>query len=274
MRAWKPEKVKDLKEKLAKYPVVAVLDFTGLPSAKLATIKKALRGKAEITMTKKTLIRRALEATKYEKLSKRLEGQSALLFSETNPFSLYSVIEASAANAAAKAGQVAPEDIIVPAGGTGIPPGPAIGALQQAGLPAKIEKGQIKIQKETVLVKKGDTVSRIQAEALTKLGIEPMRLQLNLLAAMEGDIIFTPDVLHVDLAELNGKFSMAASWAFNLAVESAWATEDTISTLISKAARGAKALAKEAGIVNSETIGDILAKAEAEASVVSAKVKQ
>jgi len=272
MRSWKPEKVKELTSMLGKYPVVAVLDFTGFPSAKLQQIKRSLRGKAVITMTKKNLIRRALEGSKYKDLSSKLQGQAALLFSENNPFTLYSVIESAAANAPAKSGQTAPNDIVVPAGGTGLPPGPAIGELQQAGLPARIEGGQIKIQKETVMVKAGDDVTRVQAVALSKLGIEPMRLQLNLIAAMENGIIFTPDVLHVDIDELRTKFASAASWAFNLAVETAWFTADTMLLLVQKAARESRTLAKEAGIITPDTVGDILAKATAEANAVSAKV--
>lgn len=274
MRAWKPEKVKELSQKLDSYPVVAVLDFSGLPSAKLQLIKKALRGKAEITMTKKSLIKRALEGSNYKELSSKLEGQSALLFSETNPFALYAIIEASAANAPAKSGQVSPKDIVVPAGGTGLPPGPAIGELQQAGLPARIQEGQIKIQKETVLVKKGDVVSDVQAAALAKLGMEPMKVQLNLVAAMEGGVVFTPDVLHVDMDQMRARFSGAAADAFALALETAWISDDTILPLIQKAVRNARALAKEADIMTSDNVGDILAKAEAAASAISAKVNE
>ncbi len=275
MRPWKPKMVESLKEMLDSHSTVAVLDFTGVPSSLLQRIKRDLRGRATIRMSKKTLMERALKSSeKFSPLAEDLVGQSAFLFTDENPFKIYSVIEDFTMMAPAKPGQVAPHDIVVPAGGTGLPPGPEIGKLQQAGLPARIKKGQIVIHEETALVKKGEEVNEAQAAALTQLDIRPMEVKLRLVAAMEEGIKFTPDVLHVDKAELFQSFASAASWAFNLAVETAWLTEGTVVPLLQKAARESKALAEESGFLTADNVGDMLVKAEAGAKALNDKMKR
>jgi large subunit ribosomal protein L10 len=54
----------------------------------------------------------------------------------------------------AKAGDVAPNDIIVPAGNTGLPPGPAISELHDVGIRTKIDVGSVWIVNDATVVKK------------------------------------------------------------------------------------------------------------------------
>ena len=65
-------------------------------------------------------------------------------------------MEATKTAAPAKPGDIAPEDILVKAGDTPFKPGPIVGELQKAGIPAAIEGGKIVIKKDKVLVKKGE----------------------------------------------------------------------------------------------------------------------
>ena len=75
--------------------------------------------------------------------------------------------------------------------------GPAIGELQKAGIPASVEGGKIAVKKDTVVVRAGEKISKEVADALAKLGIEPMEIGLDLLAVLDGGTIYKKDILFI-----------------------------------------------------------------------------
>ena len=88
-------------------------------------------------MSKKELIRRALESTK-KQLIDYLDGMPAILLSELEPFELFSLLKENQSAASAKAGQIAPKDILVNAGPTQLVPGPIVSQLGAAGIKSGI----------------------------------------------------------------------------------------------------------------------------------------
>ena len=99
---------------------------------------------------------------------------------------------------AAKAGEIAPEDIIVEKGPTSFKPGPIVGELQQAGIPAAIEAGKVRIRETKTIVKKGQPFTPKQAEILAKLDIKPMDIGLLLQVAYFEGNMYEPSVLAID----------------------------------------------------------------------------
>ena len=80
-------------------------------------VRKVLRGNAEIFVVKNTLATRAMKQAgikNAEELMGHLTGQNALLFSNLDPFKLYLMLEKNRVSLAARAGDIAPNDIIVP----------------------------------------------------------------------------------------------------------------------------------------------------------------
>ncbi|MCD6495967.1 MAG: 50S ribosomal protein L10 [Candidatus Aenigmarchaeota archaeon] len=275
--AKKAETLKSLVEQIEKYPVVGVLDMHKLPARQLHQIKEKLKGKAVIRMVKKRVIKLALEKSKKSniaKLAEHIQNQPALLFSEGNPFELAQVIAASKSKAGAKAGDTAPDDIVVPEGPTNLPPGPAIGDLQRAKIQAGVEGDKIVVKKASTVAKKGDTISAQLADLLTKLGIEPMEISLNLVAVWDDGMIFNKDLLFIPKEHYVEQVQTGYAHAFNLAVNIGFVTPETVPVLLTKAHREAVALATEAGILTSETVGPVLAKANAEAEALRALVKE
>jgi len=104
------------------------------------------------------------------------------------------------------------------------------------------------------------------------IGIKPVKVGLNVTAALEKGQVFLASVLDIDVDKVRENFAGAARTAFNLAMEVAYVTKDTASALITKGYKNAKAVALEANILNSATVGDVLAKASAEASALKAKI--
>ncbi len=272
----KKSTLKNLSEQIEKYPVVGIIDMHKLPSKQLFLIKQQLKGKAVIRMVKKNVIKLALEKSKKENLSKladEIQNQPAMLFSEGNPFELAQVIASSRIKAGAKAGDIAPEDIIVPEGPTNLPPGPAIGDLQRAKIQAGVEGDKIVVKKASKIAKKGDEITASLADLMGKLGIEPMEISLNLLAVWDEGIVFSKDILFVPKEHYVGQIQSGYASAFNLAISIGFITPETVPVLMGKAHREALALATEAGILTSETVGPVLAKANAEAGALRALVR-
>ncbi len=222
------------------------------------------------------MIKLALGQSKKSNLSKlagEIRNQPAMLFSDDNPFELAQVIAASKTKASAKAGDVAPDKIIIPAGPTNLPPGPAIGDLQRAKIQAGVEGDKIVVKKDAVVAKKGEVITPALAELLTKLGVEPMEISLNLLAVWDEGMVFGKDILFIPKEHYVEQLQAGYACAFNLAINTGHITSATVPVLLAKAYREAFALAMKIGDVSKVTIGPLLAKASAQADALKARIK-
>ena len=238
-------------------------------------MRKSLSGKAILKMSRKNFIKIALENVgkeNIEGLSDYLEGQPAMVFTEMNPFKLFKILEDSKTEAPAKAGAIAPADIVVPAGDTSFPPGPILGELQQAGIPAKIDKGSIVVQEDAVVVEEGEPVPKNVADVLTKLEIYPMEVGIDLLAVYEDNTIYTADVLKIDEEETKTSIASAYQSAINLSVFAGILNSESAPLLIQKAARDAMNLAINANILTSKTTDQILSKAYAQMLAIASQL--
>src|SRR3989338_2085586 len=112
----------------------------------------------------------------------------ALLLKKENPFSLYKILKKSKSSASAKAGQIAPRDIIVPAGPTPFTPGPVISEFAALGIKAGVEGGKVAVKQDTTACKEGKPINAPLASMLARLGIEPMEIGLNLVAVFENGV--------------------------------------------------------------------------------------
>ncbi len=244
----KKKEVDRLKKLFQEYPVIAIADLEHLPAANLQRIKKKLRGKAEFIITKRRRVLLAIEEIKdklpnAEELLSKVKGMVAILFSKEDPFQLYKIVQKNISPAAARAGQESPEDITIPAGPTSFMAGPMIGELGQLGLKTEVKEGKIAIKEDKVIVKQGQIISAKVAELLTKFGIEPMKIGLNVICTYHKGEIMGKDILGVSEEQYIEFIQVAHREALNLAVFAAYASKETIDLLIQKAAREGKGLA-------------------------------
>lgn len=250
---------------LGSHSVIGVIDMQGIPAPQLQQIKSDLRPDAVVKMGKNTLMKRALESEGIDVLDEYVRYPTALIFTDMNPFKLHKRLEAGKTKAPASAGSVAPNDIVVEEGDTGLPPGPVVGDLQQAGIPASIQEGGVVVQQTTTVAEEGDVIDAQLADVLSKLEIKPIEIGLTLRAVYEEGSVFEPDVLAIDEEQYRTDFQIAASRAFNLAVNAEFPTAESLPALLSKATREARSLAIEAGVASPDVIDELLAKADAEA---------
>jgi len=273
--AWKKTEIEEIKTNAAKYTLVGLVDMYGIPAAQVQQIRRNLRGKAVIRVTRNTLIEHALSEIggKVAGLSKYVSGHSAMIFSNDNPFKLFRQLEKTKTKMAAKAGETAPEDIVVEKGPTSFKPGPIVGELQQAGIPAAIEGGKVKIRETKTIVKKGAVISAKVAGVMIKLDIRPMDVGLALQAAYYEGNVFEPSVLAIDEAAILEQIRRAAAQAFNLSVNAAIPTKDTIVPILTKAVREARGLAVEAAIYEKDVVDAIIGKAQKESIALKSIVR-
>ena len=273
--AWKKDEVEDIKKNAKTYKLVGLVDMYGIPAQQVQQIRRNLRGKAVIKMTRNTLIKHAFDEIggDVKNLTRFLSGHSAIIFTNDNPFKLYKQLEKTKTKMAAKAGEKAPEDIVVPAGPTSFKPGPIVGELQQAGIPAAIEGGKVKIRETKTVVKKGAVINPKLAAALVKLDVKPMDVGLILQAAFHEGSVYEPSVLAVDETVILGQIALASRQATALSIEAAYPTKDTAAAVLTKAVRDARAVAIEAAVYEKDVVDAIIGKAQRESQVLKNLVK-
>lgn len=274
----KLETAKRITEQLGQYKVIGVLNLRGMPSSQMQKMRASLRGNAEILMAKRRIMQKAIEAGKGSK--KGIEGiapfvidQPALIFSNLNPFKLYAQLEKSKAPSAAKGGEIAPNDIIIPKGETPFAPGPMLGELQKSGLKAAVEGGKITIKEDKIVCKAGEKIPEKIVGILSKLDIKPLTIGLNLVAAFEDGMIYGKDILAVDQKQYIANIQTAYRNSIGLSVEIGYPTKKNIDKLLAKAYRNTKAVAMDSGFPTKDTIGELLAKAQAEMLAVISQIK-
>ena len=179
---WKVKEVSELVERIGTSKVVGIVGMREIPASDLQQMRGALRSKVEVKMVRNNIARRALESSSQEikQLADFIEDQSALVFSNENPFKLYSMFEKAKRPMAMRTGARAPKDIVIEAGETSFSPGPMVGKLQTAGIPAAIKGGKVVINQKITLAKEGEIVPAKTADILKTMEIFPRNVGLEL----------------------------------------------------------------------------------------------
>jgi large subunit ribosomal protein L10 len=267
--------VEALSQSILDRPMTALVGLRGVPASALQKMRRDLRARNQpIVVATNSAIRHALEKAVKERpslapLLEQVQDQTAVLAAEGNPFALYQQFLKTRSPTPARGGELAPADIVVPAGTTSFKPGPIVGELQHAGFPAAIEKGKVILKKDTTIVRAGGVISREVATMLTRLDIFPLEVGLSLRAVVEGDTFYPPSVLAVDLDAQRADLVRASRRALGLALAIGYATPATAPLLLTKAHRAALAVAIAAGYATPETIEPLFAQAIREAAAVT-----
>jgi large subunit ribosomal protein L10 len=273
----KKQTMNELMELIKSHEVVAAADLRKVKSFQIQEIRKKLRNKMQIKTVKTSIVKMAAEKLNQEKkniveFSSLLTGPFSLIFTNMNPYNLIMLLSKNKVKVPAKEGDVATDDITVPAGNTGLPPGPLISEFNEVGVQTRIEEGSILIAKDTVVANKGETVSGKLAQVLSRLGIKPMEAGLSLMAAYEDGMVMNADELTLDLDQFKGSIIDALKQSMNLAIYSNYLTKETAVPILSKAYSQAYWLAVQAEYPSLETIPDTLRRAYSIASNISSKL--
>jgi len=274
----KAEKVKEIRDVIQKYNVIGIASLHKVRASQLQQLRRNLEKIAHLRVIKNELMKRAISESEgkpnLEKLKEHLKGSNLFLFTNLNPFKLVLLLEKSKVKDFAKAGDIATEDVIVPAGNTGLPPGPIISQLGSVGIRTRIESGSVWVNRDTVVARKGEVISESLAPVLSKLGIKSVEMGLLLKVVYDEGLIIPEEELKLNLEEYKQNLSEAYMQAFNLSLNAAYPTRENISMLIQIAAMKAYNLALNASIPTPETIKDLIRKAYLEAAALSSKIQE
>jgi len=272
----KSEKVKEIRDLVQKFEAIGIADLRKVRAHQLQELRRELKNTAYLRVAKNALVERAISESEdkpnIEMLRENLKGSNLLLFTNLNPFKLALILERSKVKAFAKAGDIATDDVIVPAGNTGQPPGPIISQLGSVGIPTRIESGSVWVNRDTVVARKGDVISESLAPILSKLGIKPVEMGLSLKAVYDDGIVILGEQLRLNLDDHRKSLIEAYTQAFNISLDAAYPVPENISLLIKIASQEAYNLAINASIPSSETIRDLIMKAYFEAMALSSKM--
>lgn len=268
--------VEEIAELVRKHKVIGIASLQKVRAAQLQAFKKNLAGTVYMRVFKNTLMRRAVENCKerpeLSKLMEYLTGPNVYLLTDLNPFNLVLMLEKGKVKTTAKSGDIAAFDVVVPAGNTGQPPGPIISQLNAVGLPTRIESGSVWVNKDTLVVKKGEVISERLASILSKLGIKPVEAGLAMKIAFDEGLIITEEQLRLDVDGTRKSVESAFADAFALSLSVAYPTEDNMVALLQIAHREAYSLSVNAAAPTKETIEDLIRKAHMEMLSLSSRV--
>ncbi|MEM0233293.1 MAG: 50S ribosomal protein L10 [Candidatus Nezhaarchaeales archaeon] len=271
--------IDELIEIMNTYRTIVLVDISRLRALQFQRLRSKLRDLVQIKVTKNSLIRKAIDELKELKgidlspLKDFLSGQLAVVASNLNPFEVYDVLEKNKVTAKAKPGDVAVKDVVIPAGNTGIPAGPAISLFKKFKVPTKIEEGSIYVTEDTVVVEAGKTIPAEIVDLLSKLGIEPIEMGLNVKVAYSEGVLYKEEDLKLNIEEYRKKLVEAFINALSLAVNVTFITRESSPHIIAKAIMEAMNLAVNACYPTRESIGYIIAKAHAQAVAISNLIK-
>jgi large subunit ribosomal protein L10 len=273
---WKREEVESLVDLIESHDSVGVVGVTGIPNRQLQEMRHTLHGSAVLRMSRNTLLKRALDDVDagVEEVTDYVSGEVGLIATDDNPFRLFQRLEETKTPAPIGAGEVAPNDIVIPEGDTGIDPGPFVGELQQVGANARIEDGSIRVLEDSTVAEAGDTVSSDLANVLAELDIEPKEVGLDLRAVYADGVVFGPDELDIDVAAYRDDVASAAAAARNLSVNAVYPTDRTAGTLVATALGEAKALAIQAAVEDPEVMPDLIGQADAQVRALAASLPE
>jgi large subunit ribosomal protein L10 len=277
-----PKKKRLIYEELQRIPseynVVALSKMSKVRAAQLMMIRKKFRNDIRIKIVKNKVAIRAFEKVKgiagIEDLSKQLEGQCALIFTNINPFKLNLIFAQNKVFLPAKGGDIATKEIFIPSGNTGITPGPVLSEFKTANVPTRIDQGTIWVSKDTLVAKPGDVISVSLASLLSKLNVKPVEAGISVNFAIAEGLRFQEQDLNLDLDEYKEDLARSFAQALALATEAGYMTSETVTPLLVKAHQQAISLASEAGYVTPETAGFVLPRAQIQAQAIAYKAKE
>ncbi|KAI5301785.1 ribosomal protein P0 (A0) (L10E), partial [Ascosphaera atra] len=195
-----------LKSLLDEYRSILIVNVDNVSSQQMHEIRLALRGQAVVLMGKNTMIRRAIkgfiaENPEYERLMPHIKGNIGFIFTNDDLKTVRDKVLANKVAAPARAGAIAPQDVFVPAGNTGMEPGKT-SFFQALGVPTKIARGTIEITAELKLVERNTRVGPSEATLLNMLNISPFTYGMTVSQIYDNGQIFANEILDVSDEQL------------------------------------------------------------------------
>jgi len=217
-----------------KYTKAFIVHADNVGSNQMMMIRKGLRPNSEVLMGKNTMMKRSIREyikrtgnEEWQGLADLLVGNVGVIFTQDDLSAVRDVILSHKVPAPARVGSVAPVDVIVPAGGTGMDPSQT-SFFQVLNIPTKINKGTVEIVSDVHLVKAGEKVGTSEATLLSKLKINPFSYGLAVQKVYDNGSVYDPKILDLKDEDLLKAFMAGVS---NIAALSLAANYPTMASI-------------------------------------------
>lgn len=209
-KAWKRNYFEKVINVLDQFPKCFVVGADNVSSNQMQQIRSSMRNQAVVLMGKNTMMKRAITGhlennPNLEKLLPHIRGNVGLVLTDGDLIETRDAILANKVAAPARAGAIAPNDVIVPAQNTGLGP-EKTSFFQALSIPTKISRGTIEIVNDVHLLKPGDKVGASDATLLNMLKISPFTYGLEVCQVYDNGTCFSPEVLDITDEDIRAKF--------------------------------------------------------------------
>merc|ERR1712045_176849 len=198
---WKSNYFEKIVQLLDEYPKCFLVEADNVGSKQMQQIRIALRGHAVVLMGKNTMMRKAIRghlvnAPQLESLLGYIKGNVGFVFTKEDLVGIRDMLLENKVKAPAKAGAIAPVDVMIPSQNTGMGP-EKTSFFQALNIPTKITKGTIEITNNVNLITAGDKVGMSEATLLNMLKISPFTYGLVVTKVYDSGSIFDPSILDI-----------------------------------------------------------------------------
>jgi len=244
--------VRDLLSCLEKFKNILIVQCDNVGSSQMQKVRIALRGKGQLLMGKNTIIRKFVRESitsnpKLESLLPFVVGNIGFVFTNAELRDVRTLIVSNKVPAAAKTGTIAPNDVHVPSGPTGLDPGQT-NFFQALNIATKIEKGAIAIINPVHLIRKDDKVTASHVALLTKLNIQPFFFGFQVTDIYEDGTTYHSSILDITPEVLTAKFLAGVSKVAALSLAIGYPTQASLPHIVANAYKKLISLALEADI--------------------------
>jgi len=238
--ARKTEYFERLKGYFGKYTRVFIVNANNVGSFQIQQVRMAFRGIAEVIFGKNTMMRKVLdqfisenEGHPMASLKEHLQGNVGLIFTNDPDLGrIKDIIVTNIVPAPARSGSVAPVNVVVPAGNTGMDPGQTA-FFQALNIATKITRGLVEIINDVNLIEIGERVSPGQAALLKRLNIMPFSYGLKITQVYDNGATFDAKVLMLTADLLEEKLMGHVQSVSALCMEIGWPTLASLPHMIS-----------------------------------------
>lgn len=207
---WKGKYFQKMIKYLDEYPKCFIVGADNVGSSQMQKIRISLRGHAVILMGKNTMMKKAIRGhleknPNLEKLLPHIFENVGFVFTKHDLSFIREKLQENKVAAPAKAGAIAPCDVVLPAQVTNLGP-EKTSFFQALQITTKITRGTIEIVNDVYLIKKNDKVGASEATLLNMLGISPFSYGLTVRQVYDSGAIFSPEILDIKPEDLRAKF--------------------------------------------------------------------
>jgi len=234
------------------YKKVLIADCLGVGSSQMQQVRKLVRGKAVLLMGKNTLMKKAFKNAKEANpklatLIPHLKGKICLVFSNGDLREVRDLLNSNKKEASAKAGQVSPFKVVIPAQNTGMEP-TKTSFFQALNIPTRITKGAVEITADFQILVPGQKVGNSEAALLQLLSMKPFSYGLNVTQIYDDGVVYSSSVLDTSAQDMMKVLEQGITNVASLSLGANYATEASIPSLLTNAFKDLLAVSVATGV--------------------------